>query len=355
MSDFLERHAEIANEILESFLSNPRDKVLHLYLKSYFKSERKYGKRDRKQISDLVYMRIVQQLLGLPGALIDIYQNRDQLDAQEIAANNSSKFLQKIRTEPLSGGMTVESIVRRILSKSRTFFYAPHLSASQTNKLVMTEGVPSVAVGESIADQLGDTTKFIVQDISSQKIWQHVPALVGACWDVCSGAGGKAIMLQSLYPELKLYCSDIRKGSLYNLLDRFDYMQLPAPQVFTVDMSEPKEVLPFGHVEGILTDVPCSGSATWHRQPEQALTFDLSDLKRYTDLQKNISANSLPFLTDEGLYIYVTCSYFRAENEDVIIHLQEKYNLSLLYQGMLDYYEAQGDALFVAVMRYKKS
>ncbi len=348
-NDYLNRHAEMADQILDDFLLSPRDKVLHLYLKSYFKSERKYGKRDRKEISDLIYLRIVKQLLGIQKDLTEMYRNPEQIDPEKIANENESKFLAKIRAEELSKGMTLSHIISRILSKSLTYFYAPDIDDEQLGEFDLVDGVPSVPVGMSIGNKLGDT-KFIVQDISSQKIWKHIPTVSGSAWDVCSGAGGKAIMLREHYPEVELYCSDIRKRSLYNLLDRFDYMQLKEPHIFIANMMEPKEILPFTAVSNVLADVPCSGSATWHRQPEQALSFDSSSLKEYQKKQFTICANSLQFLEENGMLIYSTCSYFKKENEDVVDLLKEKFSLETIFQGMVDYYADGGDALFLSVL-----
>ncbi len=347
---YLNRHKEIAEELLEYFLTSPRERVLNLFLKSYFKSERKYGKRDRRQISDLVYTQILKQLLGLPQDPIEIYTYPEQLDPAEIAATNQSKFLDKLRSQKLSQNMTLEHIVRRMLTASRTFFYAPEITVEALAKCKVIEGVTSLPVGTSVQNVLGDT-KYVIQDISSQKIWGHIPSVRNTAWDVCSGAGGKALMLAYQYPDVRLFCSDIRPKTLYNLVDRFEYMGLPVPEVFRADMTEAKTVLPFEEVETILADLPCSGSATWHRSLEQALVFETESLAQYASRQQQISAHALDFLSQGGVFVYVTCSYFSTENEEVVSKIKTDHNLNLQWQGMVDYYEYGGDALYMAVLQ----
>ncbi len=347
---YLNRHIEIAEGLLDEFLRADDEKVLHLYLKRYFSANKKYGKRDRKQISDVVYLIIVRQLLGIDSSIEKLWESREDLNAEKIASQNESQFLRKLRNNVLSDGMSIAHIVQRYLRSSRTFFYTEKKIADPDPLIEWHSDVPSIPVGHSIGHLLGHRN-FFVQDISSQKIWEHISLPKGSIWDVCSGGGGKALMCRMLHPENKIYCSDKRKRSLYNLLDRFDDMQVENPDVFVVDMSESKSDLPVEDVGSILADLPCSGSATWHRQPEQALVFETDRLDRYADLQKLISSNAMEFMNSSGLFIYVTCSYFRAENEDVVSLLKEEFNMEVLHQSMVDYYLIGGDALFLAVLR----
>ncbi len=344
---YRDRHISIAEDILENFLTDDREKVLHLYLKKYFRSERKYGKRDRKSIGDWVYLIIIRQLLGISMSVAELADRRETLDPRDIAAEGRSKLLTKLRSEPLSEGISLEMIIARFLSLSRTFFYTDEPIHDERVRYV--DGVASVPVGISISHIMGDQ-KFIVQDISSQKIWENVKLETGPVWDVCSGSGGKSLMCHAHYPESPLYCSDLRKGSLYNLLERFVHMGYPEPEVFVADMSEPKEVMPFSQVKNIIADLPCTGSATWHRQPEQALFFDQTRVEYYSGLQRSIVQNSTDFLEKGGLLLYITCSYFRSENEDNLTKICAEWGLEVRSSLLLNYFDVGGDSLFLSVL-----
>ena len=67
----------------------------------------------------------------------------------------------------------------------------------------------------------------------------------------------------------------------------------------------------------ILADVPCSGSGTWRRSPEQLNAFTTKSLAKYTSIQSQILDRVLAMKSAKTV-IYSTCSIFKEENEELV-------------------------------------
>ena len=99
----------------------------------------------------------------------------------------------------------------------------------------------------------------------------------------------------------------------------------------------------------IIADVPCTGSGTWARTPEQLHFFKNNEIEKYALLQRRIVGNALPHLKTNGHLLYITCSVFKKESEENVSFFKEKYNLNLIKSEYLKGYEMQADTLFVAL------
>ncbi|TXH57956.1 MAG: hypothetical protein E6Q89_03960 [Bacteroidia bacterium] len=98
----------------------------------------------------------------------------------------------------------------------------------------------------------------------------------------------------------------------------------------------------------IICDVPCSGSGTWARTPEQLYFFDPNKLEDFSTLQTTIAQNAIPYLKAEGRMLYITCSVFKQENEAVIQKIQPAvYKDSTLINGI----SKQADSMFIATLQ----
>ena len=66
-------------------------------------------------------------------------------------------------------------------------------------------------------------------------------------------------------------------------------------------------------------------------------------------MQQKIIANTVPQLQQGGIFIYITCSVFKKENEDMVDFLKVKFHLQLLQMELLKGYDKKADSMFVAV------
>jgi 16S rRNA (cytosine967-C5)-methyltransferase len=191
---------------------------------------------------------------------------------------------------------------------------------------------------------------FEVQDYSSQQTANYFkPNKWDAWWDACAASGGKSLLLHELEPNIKLVVSDIRESILANLDERFRSAGLMKYQKKQLDLTQNiDQTLHDYEFDGIILDAPCSGSGTWGRTPEMISQFEPQKIEFFQRLQKTIAANVIKFLKPGKPLIYITCSAFKAENEDVVDYLVKECGLKLEEVKVLTGYEHKADSMFVA-------
>ena len=192
---------------------------------------------------------------------------------------------------------------------------------------------------------------YEVQDLSSQKTIDAIDAKPNeSWWDCCAASGGKALMLLDKYPQVKLLVSDVRLSILRNLDERFEIAKIKNPyRKKILDLSNPVDHLMNNEkFDGILIDAPCSGSGTWGRTPEMLSKFQSKDLDHYPSLQRKIVSNVVQFLKPGKSLVYITCSVFQKENEEVADYIVNNLGLQLEYKSALIGYDKKADSMFYA-------
>lgn len=191
---------------------------------------------------------------------------------------------------------------------------------------------------------------FEVQDHSSQQTANFFkPQKWDSWWDACAASGGKSLLLYEDEPDIKLVVSDIRESILANLDERFQQSGLRKYQKKVLDLTQNiDQTLHDYAFDGIILDAPCSGSGTWGRTPEMIAQFDPQKIDFFQKLQKNIAANVVKYLKPGKPLIYITCSAFKAENEEVVNYLVKELGLKLEEKKVLKGYEHKADTMFVA-------
>ena len=101
----------------------------------------------------------------------------------------------------------------------------------------------------------------------------------------------------------------------------------------------------------IIADVPCSGSGTWARTPEQKLSFNMEQLNKFSELQYHMVINLIPFLKKGGSLYYSTCSVYQKENTEVINKLISTSSLELIQSKMIIGINENADSMFVAELK----
>lgn len=191
---------------------------------------------------------------------------------------------------------------------------------------------------------------FEVQDHSSQQTANYFkPEKWDNWWDACAASGGKSLLLHDLQPDIKLVVSDIRESVLANLDERFQQAGLRKYQKKILDLTQNNDqVLHDYFFDGIILDAPCSGSGTWGRTPEMIAQFHPQRIEFFQRLQQSIARNVVKHLKPGKPLIYITCSAFKAENEDVVDFLVSELRLKLEKKTVLKGYENKADTMFVA-------
>jgi 16S rRNA (cytosine967-C5)-methyltransferase len=155
--------------------------------------------------------------------------------------------------------------------------------------------------------------------------------------------------LFSEQPDIKLVVSDIRESVLDNLDERFNAAGLKTYQKKIIDLTKNADPeLHHYEFDGIILDAPCSGSGTWGRTPEMISQFEEFKIQGFQNLQKTIASNVLKYLKAGKPLIYITCSVFREENEEVVTYLQSEHKMKLESLELIKGYHKKADTMFVA-------
>jgi 16S rRNA (cytosine967-C5)-methyltransferase len=201
----------------------------------------------------------------------------------------------------------------------------------------------------------------VVQDLNSQMtgtlLKSEIPNLKSeiTAWDCCAASGGKSIMLYDYYyPGIELTVSDIRPSIIANLKKRFEDAGIKNYKPAIVDLTDEKNIQSSifnNQYSTIICDAPCTGSGTWSRTPEQRYFFNHLTIEQFSHQQKKIVSNILPYLRPGGYLLYITCSVFKKENEEVIETIQNEHSLQLIKMELLKGYDRKADTLFAALLR----
>ncbi len=363
-----------------------------IFLKQYFAKEKKYGSKDRKNISALCfnYFRIANALkncneeerlvIGIyicenkPNPILALLQPawnetihesvdfkinllKDKIDVDTIfpllqyVANGIDKALFAtsiciqpnlfIRLRPEKESLVIESLKAADL--------AFESFSSSTLALVN---------GSKLPDSLVLDQDYVVQDASSQQVGTVLKTYLktltpsATVWDCCAASGGKSIMMKDAGFDYQLYVSDIRASILANLTQRFSAAGIKNHTQFIADLTSPTIKAPLDYFDLILADVPCSGSGTWGRTPEQLSFFKAEDIQLYTNRQNLIVANLSSFLKKNGLLVYITCSVFKEENEEIVKNIVQLGFDALHTQYILGY-KHKADSMFLSILQKK--
>lgn len=345
----------IAAQLIQNFKG---DQPFSSYFAAQCKLHRNWGSRDRKIYRQACYSYFrlgyaasgtsVESTLQLAGQDIDIIL--DQIPLTDIFPH----------TQYLSPLIDNNAWIRQLLFQHPVYI-APR--ESRLNTIVSYLEQQQIAyeqIGKSIKVKSDTDCKAIIEngmgwimDISSQKAADHLTIPEHSqVWDCCSGAGGKSLFLSDKFKnKIALTCSDKRFTILQNLKERFKLYGMPQPDIELCDLNTPFQL--DKKFDVILADVPCSGSGTWGRTPENITGTPLHKIDFYADLQKTIIRNALRNLKSDGRLFYITCSVFSKENELNTQYFTENFSLILKQQQYFHDEAHTSDWLFVAELEKK--
>ena len=145
-----------------------------------------------------------------------------------------------------------------------------------------------------------------------------------------------------------------RDSILVNLKNRFATAGIRNYKSISADLTKPVSKLKNAKFNLILADVPCTGSGTWSRTPEQLYYFDEKKINEYAALQKKIITTVIPHLATGGYLLYITCSVFKKENEEAVNFIKDQFHLELIKMELLKGYANKADTMFAALLRLPK-
>ncbi|GAA4732907.1 Fmu (Sun) domain-containing protein [Flavisolibacter ginsenosidimutans] len=356
------------------------------WLKNYFREQKKFGSRDRRMVGDLCfcYYRL--------GKAFEEYSLTEQLLIGQALCHDKSIFIDELKPEwsGVSSGTLKDKLAFLLRENNgvvfpfldevsndieKDAFNLSHLVQPDLflrirpgKKEIVLQKIQTLAVSFSVEgdclrlpiatkidDALEVDKEVVVQDKSSQRVLnllQHqtsnTECQTFSAWDCCAASGGKSILLHDHFPQVQLTVSDVRESILHNLKTRFSRAGIASYQSFVADVSSPQFHLN-EKFDLIICDAPCSGSGTWGRTPEQLRFFSKQKIEYYSLLQKSIAVNAGKCLKEGGQFLYITCSVFVKENEDVVEYILQQTKLRLVKQQYFEGYDEKADTLFAAL------
>lgn len=385
MYKYAASYLQNAKQIIEAYAPNI---PFAAFLKQYFAANKKFGSKDRKAITQACYafFRIgnseqsidveTKILIGLfltdknlvnwqhvlPNNWINglnwhINEKIDFLQKQNILSSSFSPFSWK---NEVTASINFNNFSGSHLQQPNSFIRIrngfEHKILSKINALPINVQV----MDKTLAFQENfDVHSFailnkevVVQDYSSQQIatlLQLIPSTNHRkkVWDCCAASGGKSILAVDVLGKIDLYVSDLRESILHNLKKRLAVAQISIQSCEVKDLSKPHRS---GTVfDVIIADVPCTGSGTWGRTPENLVYFKQDEIINFQQLQQKIISNTIPSLKPNGYYLFITCSVFVKENEENVQFIQQKFGLQLIHQQYFVGFEKKADTLFGAL------
>jgi 16S rRNA C967 or C1407 C5-methylase (RsmB/RsmF family)/NOL1/NOP2/fmu family ribosome biogenesis protein len=182
-----------------------------------------------------------------------------------------------------------------------------------------------------VADPLWHAGAYYVQEASSMLLEQVLKQTVDfskqlILLDACASPGGKSTLVASLINEESLLISnEIIQTRVNTLVENI----VKWGQLNTwVCNSDVKQI---GQCENIfdviLIDAPCSGSGLFRKDKKAINEWSENNVTHCEKRQQRIFDDLENALCEEGILIYMTCSYSVQENEDMIDYIiaSEKY------------------------------
>ena len=158
---------------------------------------------------------------------------------------------------------------------------------------------------------------FEVQDEGSQIVAELAGAEPGMqVLDYCAGAGGKSLALAaSMENRGQVFAYDSEKARLAPIFDRI--RRAGGRNIQVVSRAGELEELA-GAMDVVVVDAPCTGSGTWRRRPDAKWRLTQRQLDVRIAEQSAILDRASIHVRPGGRLVYITCSIFRAENENQI-------------------------------------
>ena len=371
---------------------------LPVYLKNYFAQHKKFGSKDRKHISHLVfaYYRLGNSIAG--------WQIIDALHLAIFLTNNTPNIWSALFEEDQLNNWPLSIAERLKLAISKYPFFEikklfplANYIGNLTNQQIFIEshlhqpnifirirpgnyevvinklnaaGIDYTLINDTCVMCLPDQKlqdifwlngEIVIQDRSSQRIGELLNVIkstsnspIISIWDACAASGGKSILATDMLPNVKILATDIRPQILKNLQLRFLDANITNYSTKVFDASNVQLKLNEGPFDLVIADVPCSGSGTWSRSPENLVSFNEEVLNNYQYLQQKIINTTVRKVKKGGYYLYITCSVFKAENEDQLTFISKEFpHLKLLHQQYFEGFQVKADTLYAALFTFE--
>lgn len=360
----IEAVVELTAEVAHSLKENgPAADVL---VRKYFSTRRYAGSKDRRRVTTLLYdivrrwgflhdiadgdaRKMVMAELELAGDDPKKYFTGDQ-HAPDLITDEEVSFLQNIETEKLEhhrlnfpawlegplkerfGDKFVQEmnalndrapLTLRIVRDAKKIFEYLDEKGIAYRKGIHANSAIVIEDHVQIRDwPIYRKGMVEIQDEAAQLAVKYVELRPGQqVMDLCAGAGGKSLTAAGyMQNKGQIYAFDISENRLKDLKVRAKRSNHHIFQsyVLTKKNRERKLAEFNGKIDRVILDVPCSGSGTWRRNPENRWRLTEGGLNEYIKTQRDLMIEGWDAVKPGGRVAYMTCSILKSENEDQI-------------------------------------
>ncbi len=188
-------------------------------------------------------------------------------------------------------------------------------------------------------DPLFHAGSYYVQEASSMFLEEAMRQVVDLSaplkvLDLCAAPGGKSTLLQSIISSDSLLVSNDVIKSRATILEE-NITKWGGANVIVTN-NDPKD---FSRLENffdvMVIDAPCSGSGLFRRDPAAIDEWSDQNVTLCNQRQQRILADVLPALKEDGIIIYSTCSYSKAEDEEILDWFCTEFSMESLRLNVL--------------------
>jgi 16S rRNA C967 or C1407 C5-methylase (RsmB/RsmF family)/NOL1/NOP2/fmu family ribosome biogenesis protein len=208
-----------------------------------------------------------------------------------------------------------------------------------------------------------EASSMVIEQVLKQHAPKNGPIRV---LDLCAAPGGKTTHLASLLgPDDLLVANEVIKGRVGVL--RENLMKWGYPNVI-VSQQDPET---FADLEGffdvVLVDAPCSGEGMFRKTPDATSEWSEGNVELCSSRQKRILSAAAMLVAPDGILLYSTCTYNRAENQEnaqwltrtldfegLEINVPESWGIVNANPGLQFYpHRVKGEGFYIAAFRNK--
>jgi len=206
---------------------------------------------------------------------------------------------------------TREKVLRQLIIEGINAQPTPHAPLG-----IRIDGNPALS-----RNPLFTSGRIEVQDEGSQLLcYLLAPKRREMVVDFCAGAGGKTLALGVLMQSQgRLYAFDVSEARLNKFKPRLKRSGLSNvhPQLLASE-NDLKVKRLAGKIDRVLVDAPCSGFGTLRRNPDLKWRQSEAGIAELAAKQRAILTAAAALLKPGGRLVYATCSFLRAENQDIV-------------------------------------
>lgn len=335
--------------------SETEKKPLDLLLSEYFKAHKSLGSTDRRTIGEAIYGIVRWKTLidyACPSKFpldqlnyykkIDFHAVAKDLSIPEAIRLGTTEFL--LNQFIAAFGVEKTREICRVLNTSApTTVRANALKTSREELLEKWSRAFSVTACHYAAHGIQFSKRsplfslpefkeglFEMQDEGSQLVAALVKAAPGdLVLDYCSGSGGKTLAFApSMKGRGQIYLHDIRPSALSQAKKRLNRAGIQNSQCLPPEHPQLERLKE--KCNWVLADVPCSGTGTLRRNPDQKWGIDAAMVNRLAETQREIVQKALLFVKPGGHFVYATCSILPEENEKQVELFLKSYPIELV-------------------------